>query len=82
VRVAGGANLPGHPLAPETLGFLQRVAVLYGRPLVVTTGTNHSRYTVDGRVSDHADGHAADLGMAATAAATTRRSATGSWPPA
>jgi hypothetical protein len=32
---------------------------------VVTTGTNHSRYTIDGRVSDHADGHAADLGMTA-----------------
>jgi len=31
----------------------------------VTTGTNHSRYTVDGHVSDHADGHAADLGMTA-----------------
>ena len=33
--------------------------------IVVTTGTDHSTHTVDGRVSDHADGHAADLGMIA-----------------
>jgi hypothetical protein len=65
VRIIVDANLRGHPLAPETMGFLQRVAAIYGRPLVVTTGTNHPRHTVDGRVSDHADGHAADLGMVA-----------------
>jgi soluble lytic murein transglycosylase-like protein len=65
VRIAPGANLTGRPLALETLAFLARVAAIYGQPLVVTTGTNHSRYTVDGRVSDHADGHAADLGMTA-----------------
>jgi hypothetical protein len=58
-------ELPGRPLTPETLGFLQRVATVYGRPLGVTTGTNHSRYIVDGLISDHADGHAADLGMTA-----------------
>ena len=65
VRTAPGADLPGRPITPETLAFLRRVAGIYGHPLIVTTGTNHSRYTVDGRVSDHADGHAADIGMAA-----------------
>jgi soluble lytic murein transglycosylase-like protein len=65
VRIAAGANLPGRPLASDTLAFLQRVAAIYGQPLVVTTGTNHSRYTVDGRISDHANGHAADFGMTA-----------------
>jgi soluble lytic murein transglycosylase-like protein len=65
VRIAPGANLPGRPLARETLAFLARVAAISGRALVVTTGTNHSRYTIDGRVSDHADGHAADVGMTA-----------------
>jgi hypothetical protein len=65
VQIAPGADVPGRPLASETLAFLARVAALYGGPLVVTTGTNHSRDTVDGRVSDHADGHAADLGMTA-----------------
>jgi len=44
---------------------LARVASIYGKPLVVTTGTNHSYYTVNGTVSDHASGHAADIGMAA-----------------
>src|SRR4051794_39081334 len=63
VRIAPGANRPGRPLAPETLAFLERMAAVYGGPIVVTTGTNHSTYTVDGLVSDHADGHAGDLGM-------------------
>jgi hypothetical protein len=65
VRIAPGANRPGRPLAPETLAFLARMAAVYGGEIVVTTGTNHSALTVDGRVSDHADGHAADLGMTA-----------------
>ena len=65
VQIAPGANLPGQPLAPETLAFLARVAGIYGKPLVVTTGTNHSYYTVNHTVSDHASGHAADIGMAA-----------------
>ena len=65
VRIAPGANRPGRPLAPETLAFLERMAAVYGGPIVVTSGTDHSTYTVDGRVSDHTDGHAADLGMVA-----------------
>ena len=65
VQIAPGANLPGRPLAPETLAFVARVAGIYGKPLVVTTGTNHSYYTVNHTVSDHASGHAADIGMAA-----------------
>ena len=67
VQIAPGANLPGRPLAPETLAFVARVAGIYGKPLIVTTGTNHSYYTVNGTVSDHASGHAADIGMAANA---------------
>ena len=65
VEIAPGANLPGRPITPETLAYLARVASIYGKPLIVTTGTNHSYYTVDGNVSDHFDGHAADIGMAA-----------------
>ena len=65
VKIAPGANLPDQPLAPETLAFVARVAGIYGKPLVVTTGTNHDYYTVSGTVSDHASGHAADIGMAA-----------------
>ena len=65
VELAPGANLPGRPITPETLSFLAAVAGIYGKPLIVTTGTNHSRYTVNGNVSDHFDGHAADIGMVA-----------------
>ncbi len=65
VRIAPGANRPGMALAAETLAFLSRMAAIYGREIVVSTGTNHSTHTVDGRVSDHVDGHAADLGMVA-----------------
>jgi murein DD-endopeptidase MepM/ murein hydrolase activator NlpD len=65
VEIAPGANLPGRPITPETLAYLATVASIYGKPLVVTTGTNHSYYTVNGTVSDHASGHAADIGMAA-----------------
>jgi hypothetical protein len=67
VRIAPGANLLDRPLAPDTLAFLARAAGIYGKPLIVTTGTNHSYYTVNGNVSDHASGHAADIGMAANA---------------
>jgi murein DD-endopeptidase MepM/ murein hydrolase activator NlpD len=65
VEIAPGANVPGRPITPETLAFLATVAGLYGRPLIVTTGTNHPRYTIDGNNSDHYDGHAADIGMVA-----------------
>ena len=67
MQIAPGANLPDQPLAPETLAFVARVAGIYGKPLVVTTGTNHDYYTVNHTVSDHASGHAADIGMAANA---------------
>jgi hypothetical protein len=65
VLFSPGANFPGQPVTPETIGFLQVVAGLYGKPLICTTGTSHSYLTVDGLVSDHADGHACDFGMAA-----------------
>jgi len=65
VRIAPGADRPGVPIAPVTLAFVARMAGITGRTLVITTGTNHSQYTVDGLVSDHWDGHATDIGMAA-----------------
>jgi hypothetical protein len=63
VRIAPGANLPGKPIQAPTLEFLRRVAALVGHPITVTTGTNHSKYTVDGVVSDHFYGYAADFGI-------------------
>lgn len=65
VVVAPGANRPGVPLTPVILDYVRAMAGLYGKPIVISTGTNHSQLTVDGNVSDHWDGHAADLGMAA-----------------
>jgi hypothetical protein len=64
VVVAAGANRPGAPLRKLTLDYVAAMAGLYGKPIVVSTGTNHDRLTVNGNVSDHWDGHAADLGMA------------------
>jgi hypothetical protein len=68
VIVAPGANRPGVGLQPITLRYIAAMAGLYGRPIVISTGTNHDQYTVDGTISDHWDGHAADLGMAANGA--------------
>jgi hypothetical protein len=64
VVVAAGANRPGVPLRRVTHDYVAAVAGLYGKPIIVSTGTNHDRLTVNGNVSDHWDGHGADLGMA------------------
>jgi 3D (Asp-Asp-Asp) domain-containing protein len=65
VTVAPGADRPGVPTKQPVLDFLARVAGVAGRPLVVTTGSNHSQYTSSGYVSDHWLGMAADLGSVA-----------------
>lgn len=65
VTIAPGADRPGVSVQPIVLRYVAAMAGLAGRPIVITTGTNHNQYTVDGNVSDHWDGHAADLGMAA-----------------
>jgi 3D (Asp-Asp-Asp) domain-containing protein len=65
VTVAALANAPGKPLRPELHRFLTAVAGIAGRELIVTTGTNHSRHTSSGRISDHVLGLAADFGSVA-----------------
>ena len=65
VIVAPGANLAGRPISRLTLDYVARMAAMLGKPIVITTGTNHSQFTVDGNISDHFSGHAADIGMAA-----------------
>jgi hypothetical protein len=59
------ANLPGKPMANLTVNYVKRMAVLLHKPIVITTGTNHAKFTIDGNISDHFSGHAADIGMAA-----------------
>jgi hypothetical protein len=44
---------------------MNQVAPLLSYRPVLTTGTNHSQYTVDGNVSDHYAGNAGDFGAAA-----------------
>lgn len=61
VNISPTANRPGSPISPETMNFLRKVAAIYGQPLTVSVGTNHSPTTVDGGPSDHWDGHAADF---------------------
>ncbi len=65
VVVAPGANRLGVALQPDILQYVAAMAGFYGKSIVISTGTNHSQYTVDGNVSDHWTGHAADLGMVA-----------------
>lgn len=65
VEVAPGANASGRPIKPETLAFAAKVAGIYGKPLICTTGTNHTYLTANGNVSDHSSGHACDFGMIA-----------------
>jgi hypothetical protein len=63
VVVVAGANKPGRPISDMTLNFVARMANHIGKPIKITTGTNHSKFTVNGNISDHFSGHAADIGM-------------------
>ena len=65
VTIAALANAPGRPVRPELVRFLEVVAGIAGRELVLTTGTNHSRHTSSGRISDHVLGLAGDFGSVA-----------------
>jgi hypothetical protein len=61
VVVAPNANREGVDLDPAVLDFVGRVAGIYGQPLTIGTGSNHSQYTVSGNVSNHWDGRGADI---------------------
>lgn len=61
VTVSPSADRPGVRTDPAVVGFVKQVAGLYGRPLTIGTGTNHSRLTVNGNVSEHWSGKAADV---------------------
>jgi Transglycosylase SLT domain len=63
--VGPGANLPRRPLSPLFTTFMNEVATLLSYRPVLTTGTNHAEYTVDGNVSDHYSGNAGDFGATA-----------------
>ena len=62
LRFATGVDAGVTPLI-RAIG--ERIAGLYGRPLVVTSARRPGAFTVNGNVSDHATGNALDFGMAA-----------------
>jgi hypothetical protein len=66
VTIAAGANRPGTSLTPQLTRLLEELPF----DVTVGTGTNHSRLTVNGKVSDHVSGNAADI--PATGKALTR----------
>lgn len=67
VTIASGANRAGVGINPAVIEFARRVAGLYGSPLRIGTGSNHSRLTVNGTVSDHWSGNAVDIPLSGRA---------------
>jgi hypothetical protein len=64
LRFAPGVDARITPLI-RAIG--ERIAGIYGKPLVVTSPRRTGATTVNGNVSDHASGNALDFGMAANA---------------
>ena len=62
LRFAPGVDAAVTPLI-RAIG--ERIAGLYGKPLVVTSARRPGAITANGNVSDHASGNALDFGMAA-----------------
>lgn len=61
VALGTGADRQGVRTKPSVIQFTRRISGLVGHPLVIGTGTHHNQMTVNGNVSDHWDGHAADI---------------------
>jgi hypothetical protein len=61
VDLSGGADRAGMKTKGVVLRFVAEIGRMYGHPLTIGTGTNHSQMTVSGNVSDHWSGHAADI---------------------
>lgn len=61
VILLSGADRAGMKTQQDILSFAQHVSSVFGRPLRVGTGTRHSQMTVNGRVSQHWEGHAVDI---------------------
>jgi hypothetical protein len=51
---------PGR-LQPGLVAFARKVAGVFGEPLTGSDGATHSKYTVDGNVSEHFTGNATDI---------------------
>jgi hypothetical protein len=55
------ADRQGMRTKPKVLSFVSQIAQIVGEDLTITTGSRHSRMTVDGNVSQHWTGNAADI---------------------
>lgn len=71
--LAPGADRAGTPTNQRITDFVSLVAGSIKRPITITTGTNHSQMTTSGNVSDHWEGNAADIGMAANGGSDNSR---------
>lgn len=63
-RVKGAFKITGpNPkrLKPQLVSFAERVASVYGKPLVGSDGSGHSYRTATGGVSQHSTGNATDI---------------------
>lgn len=56
-----GADAPGNRTNGGVRYLASLVAGEFGEPVRVGTGTNHSRFTVNGKVSEHSTGDAVDI---------------------
>jgi hypothetical protein len=51
---------PGR-IKPQVIDFMKKISGVYGKPLVGSDGTGHSRLTTSGNVSQHTTGNAVDI---------------------
>lgn len=63
--LAAGADRPGVPTKRHVIRFVELMAGALGKTIYMTTGSQHSRLTTSGNVSDHWSGNAVDLGSVA-----------------
>ena len=61
VTLGKGADRGGMSTQPAVLAFVAGLGKMAGQRLTIGTGTNHSRMTVNGNVSQHWSGMAADI---------------------
>lgn len=75
ITISPNADRPGVSTNKAVVNFVRGIAGATGNPLTIGTGTNHSQYTVNGNVSDHWDGNAADVPLTGRALVQAGRAA-------
>lgn len=61
VSIRPGADRGGVGTKPYVMDFARQISAIAGQKIEIGTGTNHSQMTVNGNVSDHWSGDAADI---------------------